>query len=121
MERMNRKTNPRLVNLITALKKAARENKAKVWSDIAKRLDGPKQNYAEVNLSKIRRYAVDGETILVPGKVLGTGLIDQPVKVAAFNFSRNAANKIREAKGTCMSIEELLKVNPSGSRIRILR
>lgn len=121
MKRAIRKTNPRMVRLIVALRRAARENQANIWSDIAERLEGPKRNHAEVNLSKIRRYAVDGETILVPGKVLGTGLIDQPVKVAAFNFSRSAASKIREANGVCMTIEELLQANPSGTRIRILR
>ncbi|MDH7593104.1 MAG: 50S ribosomal protein L18e [Methanomicrobiales archaeon] len=121
MKRVSKKTNPRLTNLIDSLKKAARENQANIWSDIASKLEAPSRNRAEVNLSKISRYAIDGETILVPGKVLGSGLIDQPVRVAAFNFSRSATMKIREAKGTCMSIEELLRANPEGSRIRILR
>jgi large subunit ribosomal protein L18e len=74
-----------------------------------------------VNVSKINRYAGDGETILVPGKVLGSGALDQPVIVAALNFSRSAADKIQQAKGTCMTIEQLLQDNPKGSRVRILR
>jgi large subunit ribosomal protein L18e len=117
----SRKTNPRLANLISLLKSTSRENEVNIWRDIADRLEGPARNYAEVNLSKINRYAVNGDTIIVPGKVLGSGLIELRVTVAALNFSASASEKIREANGECMSIEELLSANPSGSRVRVLR
>lgn len=119
--RANRKTNPRLLNLVSLLKEAARQNEVNLWRDIASRLEGPSRNYAEVNLSKINRYAGNGEIILVPGKVLGSGVLETSVKVAALNFSRSAEEKIREANGQCMTIEDLLRDNPKGSRVRILR
>lgn len=103
------------------LKDASRTSDANVWREIARRLESPGKNYAEVNISKISRYALEGETILVPGKVLGTGAIEHPVVVAALTFSSAAADKIRQAQGTCISIEELLAQNPQGSRVRILR
>jgi large subunit ribosomal protein L18e len=115
------KTNPRLNNLIALLKEAARTNEASIWRDIAVRLEAPSRNYAEVNVGKINRYAAKGETILVPGKVLGTGVLNQPVQIAALNFSKSAVGKIQNAQGACMTIEELLSSNPQGSRIRILR
>jgi large subunit ribosomal protein L18e len=115
------KTNPRLNNLITLLKETARTNEASIWRDIAMRLEAPSRNYAEVNVGKINRYATTGETILVPGKVLGTGVLNQPVQIAALNFSKSAVGKIQGAQGACMTIEELLSSNPKGSRIRILR
>jgi large subunit ribosomal protein L18e len=122
MNRMTyRKTNPRLASLISLLKNTSRENEVNLWRDIADRLEAPSRNYAEVNLSKINRYATNGETILVPGKVLGSGILDLSVKVAALNFSQSASEKIRQADGECMSIEELISVNPTGSRVRILR
>lgn len=122
MNRMTyRKTNPRLASLISLLKNTSRENEVNLWRDIADRLEAPSRNYAEVNLSKINRYAANGETILVPGKVLGSGILDLSVKVAALNFSQSASEKIRQADGECMSIEELISVNPTGSRVRILR
>jgi len=116
-----RKTNPRLASLISLLKNTSRENEVNLWRDIADRLEAPARNYAEVNLSKINRYATNGETIIVPGKVLGTGMLELSVKVAALNFSQSASEKIRMANGECMSIEELISVNPTGSRVRILR
>jgi len=122
MTRNVEKTNPRLSNLIMLLKNTSRENEAKIWREIAGRLETPNRNYAEVNLSKINRYAHNGETILVPGKVLGSGVLEQQsVRIAALNFSESATSKIRDAKGQCMTIEQLLKDNPKGSGVRILR
>jgi large subunit ribosomal protein L18e len=43
------------------------------------------------------------------------------VVIAALNFSTQAAVKIEKAEGTCLSIEELLKKNPRGTGVRILR
>ncbi|MDD1708250.1 MAG: 50S ribosomal protein L18e [Methanoregulaceae archaeon] len=122
MNKMNcRKTNPRLTSLISLLKTTSRENEVNIWRDIADRLEAPSKNYAEVNLSKINRYAANGETIIVPGKVLGTGMLEMSVRVAALNFSEAASEKIREAQGECMSIEQLISANPKGSKVRILR
>ncbi|MCQ8893700.1 MAG: 50S ribosomal protein L18e [Methanolinea sp.] len=119
--RASKKTNPRLVNLISLLKDASRQNGANIWRDIATRLEAPARNYAEVNLSKINRYAGNGETIVVPGKVLGSGILENGVRIAALNFSQSAETKIREAKGQVLTIEELIRDNPQGSKIRILR
>jgi len=121
MTRTNGKTNPRLMTLITRLKETSRKNEAAVWRDIADRLEAPSRNYAEVNISKISRFARSGEIFIVPGKVLGTGVISHPVVIAALNFSSQAAAKIEKAEGTCLTIEELLKKNPTGNGVRILR
>jgi large subunit ribosomal protein L18e len=122
MNKMNsRKTNPRLAGLISLLKNTSRENEVNIWRDIADRLEAPSKNYAEVNLSKINRYAANGETIIVPGKVLGSGVLEMSVRIAALNFSESASEKIREAEGECMSIEQLISANPKGSKVRILR
>jgi large subunit ribosomal protein L18e len=122
MNKMNcRKTNPRLASLISLLKNTSRENEVNIWRDIADRLEAPSKNYAEVNLSKINRYATNGETIIVPGKVLGSGMLEMSVRIAALNFSESASEKIRKAEGECMSIEQLISANPKGSKVRILR
>ncbi len=117
---VRRKTNPNLVKLIDTLLKASAENKAKIWKDVAERLAKPTKHMAEVNVGKIERYLKDGETALIPGKVLGAGEISRAVKVAAFKFSESAKKKIEAAGGKCMSIEELIQENPKGSNVRIL-
>lgn len=115
------KTNPRLSYLVALLKETARENDAKVWRVLAQNLEAPSNNYAEVNIGKINRYARDGETLLVPGKVLGSGVLNQKVTVAALNFSGSAISKITGLEGSCMTIEELVAQNPKGAGVRILR
>ncbi|UUX93452.1 50S ribosomal protein L18e [Methanoplanus endosymbiosus] len=115
------KTNPRYSALVATLKDASRTNDAGVWREIAKRLEAPSRNHAEVNLNKISRYAREGETVIVPGKVLGSGVLSSGVTVAALNFSESAIDKIKNANGTCMTIEDLVKSNPEGKSVRILR
>ncbi len=119
--KIERKTNPRTPVLIAALKEEARQNEAAIWRDVAKRLEKPGRNYAQVNLSKINRYAKEGETVLIAGKVLGAGLLEKAVNVAAYNFSSTAMEKIADVGGKCLTIEQILEENPKGSGIRILQ
>lgn len=113
-------TNPELIRLIRVLKKAANKSGAAIWRDLAQRLSSARSRRVAVNLSRINRYSASGETILVPGKVLGAGIIDHPVKVAAFQFSEQARLKIGKAKGKCLTIEELMEKNPKGSNVKII-
>ncbi|MBO4357057.1 MAG: 50S ribosomal protein L18e [Candidatus Methanomethylophilaceae archaeon] len=115
------KTNPQLVATIDNLKAITRDNNAAIWRDIALRLEKPKKNWAEANLSKLERYAKDGETIVVPGKVLAAGSISKKITVAAFSFSDAAAKAIVAAGGKTMTFEELAKENPKGTGVRIMR
>lgn len=114
-----RKTNPRLLKLIDLLLSESAKNNAKIWKAVAERLASPTRNWAEVSLTKIEKYANDGETVLVPGKVLG-GVLKKKVKIAAFSFSESAKAKIVEAGGQWMTIEDLIKMNPKGSGVKIL-
>jgi large subunit ribosomal protein L18e len=107
--------------LIAVLKDSARENEAPIWRDVAKRLETPGRNYAEVNLSKINRYTAENELVMVPGKVLGAGVLGHAVTVAALGFSATAVDKITNAGGKCMTIEQALEENPAGSGIRIMK
>jgi large subunit ribosomal protein L18e len=115
-----RKTDPNLVNLISDLKRESREKDAAIWRDIAQRLEKPSRNWAEVNLSKLDRYANEGDVIVVAGKVLGAGSLKKKVTVAAFKFSESAAKAIEEAGGKRMSIIELVENNPAGNGVRIM-
>src|SRR3989304_9932578 len=105
----NYKTNPQILDLISGLKKQSREKEVPLWRDIASRLERPTRNYSEVNLSRINRYTKEKDLILVPGKVLGAGELNHQLTVAAVSFSEGARNKIIEAGGSCLSIEELMK------------
>ena len=114
------KSNPRLSSLIADLKSAARQSGGDVWGDIADRLEKPRRTHAEVNLGRIERYAREDETVVVPGKVLGSGVLETDVTVAAVDFSSTARTKIGQV-GDAVTLEEALENNPEGSNVRVVR
>ncbi|RLF16634.1 MAG: 50S ribosomal protein L18e [Thermoprotei archaeon] len=113
-------TNPQLRSLVYFLRKSWRQHGARIWLDVAKRLARPRRRRIAVNLSRINRYTGEGDVVVVPGKVLGFGTLEHPVTVAAFSFSKSAREKIEAAKGKCLSIKELVELNPKGSRVKII-
>ena len=114
------KENPELITIIKKLKEGSRKNGVKIWRDVAERLERPNRLYAEVNLSKIERYSNDGEIIVVPGKVLGSGNITKKVTVAAWKFSKKAQEKIKKAGGRVLTLDAIINENPKGSKVRIM-
>ncbi|WP_132057637.1 50S ribosomal protein L18e [Halorussus amylolyticus] len=115
------KTNPRLTSLIAELKSEARDSGADVWSTVADRLEKPRSTHAEVNLGRIERYAQEDETVIVPGKVLGSGAIRKNVTVAAVDFSSTAETKIQQADGETLELEQAIEQNPDGTNVRVIR
>ncbi|MEM2419756.1 MAG: 50S ribosomal protein L18e [Candidatus Bathyarchaeia archaeon] len=113
-------TNPQLIELIRFLKKQSRKQKAPVWKAIAEKLATSRRRRIAVNISRINRYTGKNETVVVPGKVLGAGELNHPVTVAAFAFSETAKQKIKKARGKCLTITELVKKNPKGSKVKII-
>lgn len=114
------KTNPKITELIGHLKEKSYTEDVKIWKDIAKRLERSSRRHAEVNISKINRHSSPDETILVPGKILGSGELDHKVNVVALGFSKKAEEKIEAAGGKCLEILEIIDENPKGSKIRII-
>ena len=112
--------NPELLSVISSLRKHAKESNALIWRDVAQRLSSSKRRRATVNLSRLNRFTTEKETVIVPGKVLGSGKLEHPLVVAAFTFSDQAQTKILIAKGKCLTIQDLLKTNPKGSNVRIM-
>ncbi len=112
--------NPELLSAIRSLRKKAKESDATIWRDIADSLGASKRRRIAVNLSRLNRHTEAKETVVVPGKVLGSGTLTHPVSVAAFSFSAQARMKITEAKGKCLSISDLMETNPKGSNVKII-
>ena len=73
-----------------------------------------------VNVGQLNRYTNKEDIVVVPGKVLGAGLLEHPVCVAAFAFSDVAESKIKKAKGKCLSILQLMDERPNGSNVKII-
>ncbi len=119
MIKVQKEKNRHLKGVIQDLKQASIENGVNIWKRVAEDLEKPNRERRTVNVYKIERNAEEGETIVVPGKVLGTGDLSKNVTVAAYNFSNSAFRKIKEA-GEVLTIRELLDENPEGEEVRIL-
>ena len=96
------------------------KTKSESWKKVAKKLSSPRRNKVEVNVGEINMHAKDGETIVVPGIVLANGKLEKGLTIAAWRFTGAASEKIVKAKGKTLSIEDLAKENPKGSKIRIM-
>jgi large subunit ribosomal protein L18e len=119
--KQTKSTNPELIQLIRFLKKQGREKEAAIWRDVAEQLAKVRQQRAAVNLSRINRHTKKGDEVIVPGKLLGAGVIDHSITIAAFNASEKAKEKLKAAKAKYLSIPELVEKNPNGTNIKIIR
>jgi len=108
-------TNPEIRKLIQALRKENASSSSNFWKRVADNLEKSARQRRVVNISRIARSTKPNETIIVPGKVLGSGSLPHSVSVAALSFSNSAKEIITQAKGKTLSISEVLKKKPKES------
>ena len=113
-------TNPLLRDLISELRKRSNEQSAILWKRIASDLEKPTRQRRVVNLSRINRHTKENEIIVVPGKVLGSGLLNHKLTISAYQFSDQAKNKLEKTGAQIVSLLELSKEKPNGKKIRII-
>lgn len=109
--------NPELKKLIRDLKKLSNKQKVKIWKKISKDLQKPTHKRSKVNLYKINMYIKENEIAIIPGKVLSIGNLEKNNIVAAYQFSKAAKEKLGNK---AITIQELIKQNPNGKKVRIL-
>lgn len=113
-------TDPNLRHIVNLLENASRKNNAKIWRYVAEKITKPRRNKTGVNISRINRNTKNGDIIVVPDKVLGSGDLDHSVTVGAISFSKQAYEKIISAGGKAISIDTLIELVPTGSNVRII-
>jgi large subunit ribosomal protein L18e len=113
-KQIQKKSNKELVETIIAAKKKDK------WLKVARILSGPRRKAISLNLEEINENSKDGETIIVPGKVLSQGEMDKKIKIVALSFSEKAKEKLLKSKIPSSSIIEEIKKNPDIKRGRIL-
>ena len=84
-------------------------------------LVGPRRNRTNINLEKIDKEIKEGETVVVPGKVLSQGDVSKKLKVVALNFSEKAKEKLLNAKCEVSNILDEIKKNPQAKNIKVLK
>ncbi len=110
-----------LRKLIVKLEKVGKKEDVSVWKVAAELLSMPRRRRVVANVGKVVKVVKDGEIALVPGKLLGDGIVEQKVKVAAFFWTPKAEARIKAAGGEVISIDKLVDENPKGTNVRIVR
>jgi len=117
---MASKANPSFLSLIKNLYAASAARSENVWRDLAKRLDGPRRNWAEINISRLNEVTRKGEIVVVPGKVLGSGAQEHAVEVYCISASSIAEKKIKDAGGKVHPLSDFLNIK-SVKGVRIIK
>lgn len=104
-----KKTDKTLIELVRKLKK----RKEGFYQALARYLSAARRKRIAVNIAKIDKIGKEGELIVVPGKVLGNGLLTKNISVCAYSFSKSAEKKIKE-RGNIVSWDELIEKNMRG-------
>lgn len=98
---------------------ALKKTKSKAWKRVAELLERPNRKRAEVGLTKVGKYAAEGEFVVVPGKVL-EGSLGKKISLYAFSVSKKAREQALAAGVKIKSIDEGIKENPSGKKLKVI-
>ena len=120
VKQINRKSNSILVKTILELKEASRKNEAPLWRSIANRLEGSSRNWPSVNVSKLEYNVNKNGKAVIPGKLMGTGIVTKKMTVAAYSFTDSAKEKIQSAGGKCLTYKEMIKATPKGTDVMVI-
>ena len=114
-KRIEKKNSPKVVETLMFAKKN------KEWNDIAKIISSSRRKYSYINLKEIEEKTSAGDTVVIPGKVLGKGNVSKKIRICALWFSESAREKLKENKGEIVTILEEIKKNPKAEGVKILR
>jgi|TARA_Y100000034_G_scaffold130198_1_gene188037 large subunit ribosomal protein L18e len=111
------KTNILKQKLIEEIKEHSIKENSNFWKRIVKELEKPTRRMREVNIEKLNKHTKANETVLVPGKVLSIGEINHKLTIAAFAYTESAEEKLKDS---IISIQDLIKKDPKGKKIKII-
>ncbi len=103
-----------------SLRGAYKKDRTPLWKDLENRLSASRSNQSEVNITRLSEITKDGDIIVVPGKILGSGNISHALNVFSFSISEIAIKKIMQAGGKVITINELINEHPNGTGVKII-
>ena len=113
-------TSPVTVRLSRDLHRASKGGEAPIWKRLSRLALKPTRARRAVNLNRIAGLTKDGDVVVVPGKVLGTGSIGHGITISAFGMSESAAGKIAASGGSVISFGEMTSRFPTGKGVALL-
>ncbi len=113
-------TNVKRTKLILQLKRQSRNPGGRVWRVLYEQLQAARRKRLAVNVGDLQQHFIKGRIMVVPGKVLADGVIEDKLQVAAFTFSSQARRKIEAQGGKCLTFTELMEKNPTGKDLVLI-
>lgn len=113
-------TNQVVIRMAKDLKKASIKNDAPIWAKLAEYALKPSIARRDINLNRIAQLTKENDTVVFPGKVLGTGNVPHKITLCSFSISNSAANKIIDNGGKLISYSDLIEQNPTGKGVVLL-
>ena len=113
-------TNQVVLRMASDLKKASSKNDAPIWRKLAEYALKPSIARRDINLNRIGQLTKENDTVVFPGKVLGTGNVSHKITLCSFSISDSAAAKVLEEGGKLISYSDLIKQNPTGKGVVLL-
>jgi large subunit ribosomal protein L18e len=112
--------NTAIDNTIWTLRRAFKKNKAQIWKALEYELSSRRSNRREVNVGRLSDITKEEDVVIVPGKILGSGVIDHKLTICTFSISEGAAKKILETGGNIITLDRLIEKYPDGKGVRII-
>ncbi len=113
-------TNQVVIRMAKDLKKASIKNDAPIWAKLAEYALKPSIARRDINLNRIGQLTKENDTVVFPGKVLGTGNVSHKITLCSFSISNSAAGKITDNGGKLIGYSELIEQNPTGKGVVLL-
>lgn len=111
-------TNPHVEALITFLNK---KDQPAIYRRVSEMINFAERKRRVINVDQLDKIVNDGDVVVFPAKVLGTGVITKKITIGAYNFSAEAKRKIEAAGGQTMTILDFYEKHPKGTNVRLLK
>lgn len=114
-KRIRKKTNPALAEVIREA------HNHEPWKPLAVILAGSTRKQSALNLFEIDKVAKEGDTIIVPGKILSHGNLTKRIVICALSISEKALEKLKESKSSFVLLIDEIKKNRKAEGVKLIR
>jgi large subunit ribosomal protein L18e len=93
--------------------------KKDVYKRLAELLNVSSRTNISVNLAKLEKLknVVNDSIVVVPGKILGVGILNKNINIYAYSFSKTAKDKVKSLK----SLDDFCKDNINYKKVVLIR
>ena len=112
--------NEHRIRMARYMKKASLQHEAPIWKRVSEHALKPSSSRRTINVNAIDSRTKEGDVVVFPGKVLGTGNISHGISLFCFGISESAVSKIHRAGGRILDHTGVVSERPTGREVVLL-